>query len=144
VLLADVSTGAQLGGLMVAFITLLGLGAIGFFVVQSKARDVALETANTWRDNAAAEKAERERLAGVVEANRVELDRLREQAPGLAEIAQELRSQQANGYALAQTIARIDQSLQLVVREQGERRREYRGPVPIDPLTTRVDADEPA
>jgi uncharacterized protein HemX len=142
VLIADLSAALQLAGLAATFLTVLGIAVAGFFVSQSKARDVANETAATWKSNAEAERAERTRLEERVKANAEELAALRRDAPDLKTIADRLSTmdsrierQTENEQRVAETIARVHQSLELIVRSLGERRSEYRGPIPLDPLT---------
>jgi uncharacterized protein YlxW (UPF0749 family) len=139
--LAAVSSSFQLAGFTVAMLTLIGIAAGGLMVVKTKTREVADQTAITWRANAEAQRAERDRLQSEVDRTREELAELRKTAPELAVIAHRLElmegrlaAQIVTEQAVAETIARIHQSLQLVVRDQGERRSEYRGHVPIDPL----------
>lgn len=141
-LIADLSAALQLAGLAATFLTVLGIAVAGFFVSQSKARDVANETAATWKSNAEAERAERTRLEERVKANAEELAALRRDAPDLKTIADRLSTmdsrierQTENEQRVAETIARVHQSLELIVRSLGERRSEYRGPIPLDPLT---------
>lgn len=147
--IAGWETALQVVGPVAGMLALVTLLAAAVLVVRSQRATVADAAAATWKGYAEAEKAERTRLGELVDANRVELERLREQAPGFLAIAEQLRAvehrlagQNDNGHALAQTIARIDQSLQLVVREQGERRKEYRGPIQIDPLTVTDPGDQ--
>jgi uncharacterized protein HemX len=151
VLIADLSAALQLAGLAATFLTVLGIAVAGFFVSQSKARDVANETASTWKSNAEAERAERTRLEERVKTNAEELAALRRDAPDLKTIAERLSAmdsrierQTENEQRVAETIARVHQSLELIVRSLGERRSEYRGPIPLDPLTDPQAATEEA
>lgn len=139
---ADVSAQAQLIGFALTVLTVMGIVVGGFYVSRSKAREVAESTATTWKSNAEAERAERVRLQEQVDAHARELDQLRRDAPDLKAIAHVLsdmedRLQKAseNQWAVSQVMARMDQSLELIVRELGERRRAYRGPFDLDPLT---------
>jgi uncharacterized protein HemX len=134
VLIADLSAALQLAGLAATFLTVLGIAVAGFFVSQSKARDVANETASTWKSNAEAERAERTRLEERVKAN----------AEELSTMDSRIERQTENEQRVAETIARVHQSLELIVRSLGERRSEYRGPIPLDPLTDPQAATEEA
>jgi uncharacterized protein HemX len=140
--LADVSAQAQLVGLALTILTVLGIVVGGYYVSRSKAREVAESTATTWKSNAEAERAERQRLQEKVDANARELEQLRRDAPDLKvighvleEVEERLQKASENQWALSQVMARMDQSLELIVRDLGERRRSYRGPIEIDPLT---------
>jgi DNA transposition AAA+ family ATPase len=140
-LLADVSAQAQLVGLALTLLTVVGIVVGGFYVSRSKAREVAESTAVTWKSNAEAERAERLRLQEQVDANRRELEQVRRDAPDLKAIAHVLEGMEdrlqvtvSDQQKLSHVMARMDQSLELIVRELGERRRAYRGPVELDSL----------
>lgn len=115
-------------GIGTAIIAVAVMIVAGFYAVRAKMAERAQETADVWERNARAYKEERDRLEETLTGVKVEMSELKKQAPGLMEIAKRMDEQVRIMSSVAKVISRVDQSLQLLVRDQGERRRRYRPP----------------
>lgn len=133
--IGELSTYTGLTLALATVLAVIGVVATAYYIVRSKAREVAETTALTWKANAEAERAERGRLQEQVTALSEELVVIRRQAPELSQIAKGLELLGDLRETQTTIMARMDQSLELVVRELGEYRQDYRGPVELDPLT---------